>query len=402
MRSIYLDYAATTPIDSEVSELLSKLLSSGSDNFGNSSSLHSFGQKARALLDDSRRTLAETIAANHSEVIFTSSATEANNLIIRGALKAFFKNRKSCNTVPQIIISSTEHPSISETVKALEKDGAVEITYLPVDSSGVIDLTVLEKTIDEKTILVSVIWINNETGVIQPVEKISHLISEFKKSKPSTPNSISYPLVHSDAVQAFNLFDLNVLKSGIDFMTLSSHKICGPKGAGALYIKGGADEARIKWLDSVMTGGGQEYGLRSGTENTLAVAGFAKAAEIAYEQYKKEFSRLTGLSKRFFEKIKNEIPDVEINGSFENRSPHILNLWFPRHENIQISLDMIGVATSAGSACAQRYAKASPILLAMGYDEQRAKESIRFSFGRFTTEGDIDEAAARIVKVLKK
>jgi cysteine desulfurase len=404
MKRIYLDYAATTPVDPAVFKETENIFLQDGDFFGNPGSLHYFGQKAQGLLDDARKTLAETITANYREVIFTSSATEANNLILRGVLKAYYKKYKGCKTVPKFIISSIEHPSVLETVRALENEGAIKAAYLPVNSDGLVDLEALKKELNEETILVSIMWVNNETGVVQPIAEIAGIISEYKKSSANPLSLTPYPLFHADAVQAFNLFDLNVIKSGVDLMTLSSHKIYGPKGAGALYINSKYEIRNTKYeiLSPILTGGGQEYGLRSGTENVPAIVGFAKAAEIAHQAHSKEFIRLEKLSKLFFEKIKKEIPDVQINGNLDRRSPNILSIYFPRHENLGVALDMVGVAASAGSACAQRYEKPSYVLAAMGMDESRIKQSIRFSFGRFTDENEILEASGRIVKVILK
>ena len=415
MKHIYLDYAATTPIDKKVLDSMIPFLEQ-EGNFGNSGSLHSFGQKAMAAIDDARIALAKTITANRREIIFTSGATEANNLIIRGVLKSFFKNQKNsssgsqgCAIIPRIIISAIEHPSVIETVRALEKEGAIDAVYLPVNGAGVVDLKALEKNLDDKTILVSVMWVNNETGVIQPITEISKIIANFREelriknnesgenSKLKIQNSI-YPLFHTDAVQAFNCFDLNVIKSGVDLMTLSSHKIYGPKGIGASYIKNGVESV----IEPMATGGDQEYGLRSGTENVPAIVGFASAAGMTHGVYKTESERLKKLSERFFEKIKDKFSDVEINGSIDNRSPHIINLYFPGHKNLGMALDMAGIAASAGSACAQRYEKPSHVLFAMAMDDTRIKGSIRFSFGRFTTPKDVDDAIERIIIVLNK
>jgi cysteine desulfurase len=399
MNNIYLDYAATTPVDPEVADKIKPFFDYKIDDFGNPSSLHYFGQRAKGILDFAREKLASTITANYREMIFTSSATEANNLILRGILKSFFKKQKGCGKIPKFIISSIEHPSVLETVKTLENDGAVEVTYLPVNLAGIVDLSVLEKELDNRTLLVSVMWVNNETGAIQPIGKISSILEIFKKEN-SGKLSAPYPLFHTDAVQAFNLFDLNILKSGVDLMTLSSHKIYGPKGAGASYIKGGA--ATVNFIDPIITGGGQEYDLRSGTENVPAVVGFAYAAEKSHNSHKKEFKRLGKLSKSFFDGLKKGIPDIELNGSWESKAPHITNIYFPRHENLRIALDLIGISASAGSACAQRYEKPSHVLGQMGLGIDRIKQSIRFSFGRFISEKDIDEACRRIIISLNK
>jgi cysteine desulfurase len=399
MNNIYLDYAATTPVDPEVADKIKPFFDYKIDDFGNPSSLHYFGQRAKRALDFAREKIAKTITANHREIVFTSSATEANNLILRGILKSFFKKQKGCGKIPKFIISSIEHPSVLETVKTLENDGAVEVVYLPVNSTGIVDLSVLEKELDDRTLLVSVMWVNNEIGTVQPIEKLSTLLEIFKKEN-SNKLTAPYPLFHTDAVQAFNLFDLSTLKSGADLMTLSSHKIYGPKGAGLLYIKGGADVTNF--IEPIITGGGQEYGLRSGTENVPAVVGFACAAEKSYKSHKKEHERLEKLSRIFFDVLKKEIPEIELNNSWNNRAPHILNIYFPHHENLGIALDLIGISASAGSACAQRHERPSYVLEQMGLGVDRIKQSIRFSFGRFTSEKDINEACRRIIMSLNK
>lgn len=404
MNRIYLDYAATTPVDPEVLKKTEKLSDPKDDFFGNAGSLHYFGQKAQTLLDSSREKLAKTMTANYREIIFTSSATEANNLVIRGVLKGYFKKQKECRKIPKIIVSSIEHPSVLETIKTLEKEGAIKAIYLSVNPSGVVNIEELKGELDESVILVSVMWVNNETGAVQPIAEIARIISDYKKLLSNTLPFTPYPFFHTDAVQAFNLFDLNVIKSGVDLMTLSSHKIYGSKGAGALFVRSGNEpgEKVADYIEPIITGGGQEYGLRSGTENISAITGFSMAAEISRMTSKKEYARLKELSEYFFKILKSKIPDIEINGDEPGRSPHILNIYFPRHENLGMALDIIGIEASAGSACAQRYEKPSYVLSQMGFEENRVKQSIRFSFGRFTTREEIDEAAGRIITLLNK
>ncbi|MFA6136161.1 MAG: cysteine desulfurase family protein [Candidatus Paceibacterota bacterium] len=391
MDSIYLDYASTTPIDPQVLEAMLPYLK---DKLGNPGSLHSFGQKTLAAIDFARQQIAKTITANHREIIFTSSATEANNLVLKGVLKNFFRNRKDCKIIPKIIISSIEHPSILETAKDIEKDGSANIVYLPVDKDGVVDLKVLEKELDENTILVSVMWVNNEIGSVQPISKISEIISKFKKSLPLplTP----YPLFHTDASQAFNLFDLNVSKSGVDIMTLSSHKIYGPLGSSCLFIR----NTTYGILSPIITGGDQEYGLRAGTENVASIVGFSKAAEISHQNYKNEHKRLADISDYFYKSLKKELPKIESNSPIEEEnlwSPHILNLFVPYNDNLIVALDIAKIAASSGSACSQRVEKPSHVLKSIGFNDDRIKHSVRFSFGRFATKEDIDEATKRII-----
>lgn len=418
---IYLDYAATTPVCKESFETMIPYFELEGGGFGNAGSLHSFGQKAQSVLDKARIDLAKTITAHHREIIFTSSATEANNLVIRGVVKSYFKNSHNCKIVPKIIISAIEHPSIMETAKALADDGSIELLIAPVNQDGIVDVSWIEKNLDERVVLISVMWVNNETGAIQPITEIVKIVNNFReelriKNNELRANSLFiihnslFPLVHSDAVQAFNYFDLNVAKSQIDLMTLSSHKIYGPKGAGALYIKNSELITKNNKKDSsslvhnssfiipITTGGGQEYGLRSGTENIPAIVGFAKAAQISHSQIKEESARLNALKKIFWNLLKENFTDVVLNGG-DKSSCHILNVYFSSHKNLSLALDIEGVAVSSGSACAQRYQKPSPVLSAMGYDEVVAKESIRFSFGRYTTEEELKETIKIILKI---
>src|SRR3989344_2203285 len=355
MRKIYLDYAATTPVDSAV---LAAMKPYFEKRVGNAGSLHSFGQEAMAAIDESREKIAKAIGANFREIIFTGSATEANNLAIRGALKDFQFEK------PQIIISAIEHESILETCRDLQQEG-VEIIYLPVDRRGFVDLKKLKKSLNEQTILVSIMYANNEIGTIQPITEISKLISEFRiqnaelrkesNSKFLIHNSelaMALPLLHTDAVQAFQFLDCDVNPPagglGVDLMTLSAHKIYGPKGMGALFIKQ-IQNSKFKILNSIITGGGQEFGLRSGTENVPAIVGFAKAAELAVKNREKETKRLTAIKDYFIKNIRKIHPRIEINSPEGNLcSPHIANIYFPGHssQDLLIKLDLAGVAVS--------------------------------------------------------
>lgn len=415
MNPIYLDYAATTPLDPEVYKKVETVLRKENHYFGNPGSLHYFGQRSRSIVDFARVEIAKTIFANFREILFASSATEANNLVLRGVLDSFIKKqalkKEEKKYIPKIIVSSIEHPSVFETAKILESRQMAEVVFLPVSQDGVVSLSALEKEIDQRTILISIMWVNNETGITQPIKEVVEIVKRFKESLATNSKKLGasnknyknlsfYPLVHTDAVQAFNVFDLNVEKSGVDLMTLSSHKIYGPKGAAALYIKGGVDVC--DFIEPIISGGGQEYGLRSGTENVESIIGFAYAARKAFKMHKEESLRLKKLSEMFFEKIKKSIPDVQINGSEKFRAPHILNLYFPQKTDLSISFDMLKLAVSGGSACSQRYEKPSYVLSAMGYDLSRIKGSVRFSFGRFTLAKDIDEAANRIIISLNK
>lgn len=413
MKPIYLDYASSTPLDERV---LKTLVSFYEKNFGNPNSLHFFGQKSLAFLDEARARIAKILLANQREIIFTSSASEANNLVLRGILKAYFRNLlhfKKINCpreekffqAPKVILSSIEHPSLLETAKDLEKDGALRVVYLPVNREGIIDLKTLEKELDSETILVSVMWVNNEVGSLEPISQIARLIKDFKEEKKSQKISSPfnlYPLFHTDASQALNYFDLNVLKSGVDLMTLSSHKIYGPIGIACLYVKSFLQESP-SLIAPLVTGGDQEFGLRAGTENVASAWAFAQAVEIAASLREKEYQRIWDLALYFFQLLKSQLPLIETNsplGQKDKWSPHILNLFLPYKENLVQALDLMGIAVSSTSACSQRLEKPSYVLKALGFDETRAKRSLRFSFGRPTTKKELELAAKRIIKFL--
>ncbi len=380
MDKIYFDYAATTPIDPEVMKATKPYLEG---KFGNPSSLHFFGQEAISAIDGSRETIANAISADFREIIFTGSATEANNLVLRGLVKQFSFSK---DFQPRIIISSIEHESVLETARDLENFG-VDVVYLPVQENGIVDLEILKRALNDRTILVSIMYANNEIGIIQPIKEISKIIKDFRKEK-------NFPLFHTDAVQAFQYLDCGVKNLSVDLMTLSAHKIYGPKGIGVLYAK----NLKLKnYLQPVITGGGQEFGFRSGTENVPAIVGFGKAVELVVQSKEKELKRISELSNYFLKELKKIFPKIEVNGSGEKTS-NILNIYFPKQtaEDLLIKLDMLGIAVSSGSACSVRSSKPSHVLRAMGFKEERIRGSIRFSFGRFTIEKEVKEALKRL------
>lgn len=435
---IYLDYAATTPVDPRVFKAMRPYFS---EKFGNPGSVHKMGQEAIAAVDEAREKVAKAIGGQFREVIFTASATEANNLVLRGVVKhAMQKMRMHANAANKnksnsyhsdkfvdshrlrIIISAIEHESILETAKDLEKDGA-EVIYLPVNREGLVDLKKLKNSLNERTVLVSIMYANNEVGTIQPIAEIVEILAAFrversafskdsKKQSSYTPYANRYPLLHTDAVQAFQYLNCNVAEFGVDMMTLSSHKIYGPKGAGALYARRYGLSTNHYPLATIISGGGQEYGLRSGTENVPAVVGFGKAAELL-QSYPQELERIAGLRDYFWAKLKKLKPNVKINGpaimlshkkryvSSITRLPNNLNVYFPDSsaEELLVKLDMAGIEASAGSACAARSLNSSYVLKAMGFSEKRAKSSLRFSLGRPTTKQDIDEMLYRIKNI---
>ncbi len=525
MRRIYLDYAASTPVRSEARKIM---LPYFSDNFGNPGSLHSFGQKAMSAVDKARETIAKAINGRFREVIFTSGATEANNLALRGvARSALFASRGtgrssapaaedvmrsrshgsfgdqaresseiflekharrrisgiknkisghqlaiSVNQRPKIIVSAIEHESVLDTAYSLEREG-VEIAVLPVDKKGIVDMKKLESSLDERTVLVSVMYVNNEIGSIQPIAQIADIIRNYQNTKFEARNSkqirstklkarngisdfgfrnsdfgTTYPLFHVDAAQAFEYFNCDTAKLGVDLMTLSSQKIYGPKGTGALYVRNSRVVRHPEWSEGslrgdssfagrrtqnngksvvsdfgfrnsdlravqpLVTGGGQEFGLRSGTENVPAIAGFGEAARLAEKERARNVKRVTEIRDYFWRALKKVYPPASINGNQESgrrnkgrsdTAPHILNVYFPTEfaGDLLTKMDMAGIAASSGSACSARSYAPSHVLEALHLPSERVRGSVRFSFGIYTTKAEIREAVKRMKKILE-
>lgn len=400
MRRLYFDHAASTPVDPRVLRAMRPYFSR---EFGNPGSLHSFGQRAIAAVDASREELGKLIGAKHfREVIFTSGATEANNLALRGAVE-FYKAHHPDGARPRIIISSVEHESVMETASAFAQWG-VDVVKLPVNKEGVIDIVALKNALSESTVLVSVMHVNNETGTVQPLREIRFMIDEFRKqASGGDPSRQSpYPLFHADAAQSFLYYYCDVELLGVDMLTLSAHKMHGPKGVGALYVK--RDEKAFGEsggfpLVAQARGGGQEFGVRSGTENVPGVVGFAASARIAAAARGKTSARVAALRDDLWRRIKEIAPKAEINGpAGDAKAPHILNVWFPGHaaQDLLTRFDRAGLAASSGSACRSRAVESSYVIEALGHSKERARESVRFSLGKGTTKKDI-AAAARIV-----
>ncbi len=449
MKRIYLDYAASTPVAPEVEAAMRPYFF---NKFGNAGSLHSFGQEAIAALDESRETIANAIGAGFREIIFTGSATEANNLAIRGAIKRFknydlgfrnesILNHKSKIINPRLIVSAVEHESILETARDLEKEG-IEVIYLPVSKNGIVDLKKLKKSLSEKTILVSVMYANNEIGTIQPIAEISEIIRNFReelriknnelRNKKSIIHNSSFiiPFFHTDAVQAFQFLDCDVKNLGVDMMTLSAHKIYGPKGIGALYVRSTKSEARNskqiinlklqtpnkkvsdfgfqisnlqQLVSPIVVGGGQEFGMRSGTENIPLAVGFAEAVRLIAKNREKEGERIAKLRDYFWKELKKIYQAVKRNGDTKNVLPNFLNVYFPDYEaaDLLVSFDLAGLAVSAGSACSARSAEPSYVMEALGFSKKQSGRNIRFTLGRPTSKKDID-TALRIIRKLTK
>ena len=408
MQRYYFDYAASTPVDPEVEKAMRPYWSKV---FGNPGALHWYGQEASAAVFRARDMIAKSLGCNYKEIIFTGSATEANNLVLRGVIKSF-RTKTTEPFSPKIIISSIEHESVLNTAKDLEKEG-VEVVYLPVSKNGIVDLKKLESALDERTVSVSVMYANNEIGTVQPISEIAKIINDFRKglelrvkgsenqNKKNNNNlypnpSTLYPLLHTDAVQAFNYLNCNVNDLGVDLLTLSSQKIYGPKGVGLLYVKNLRPTSYV--LRPIITGGSQEYGLRAGTENVPGIVGFAKAAEIADKMRDKEGKRLNKLKEYFAVRIKKMIPKAQFNGDFKNRLPNNINMYIPgvAGQDLIIKLDLAGFAVSPGAACSARTCLPSHVLKALGYSDERATNSIRITFGRPTTKNEID----KLLKIL--
>ncbi len=391
MESLYLDYAATTPPDPRVMSAMAPFFDFEKNLFGNPGSLHGYGQTALAALDDARTRVAQALTAGRDEIIFTGSATEANNLVLRGTVRAFVRAHPHF-AVPRLIVSAIEHPSVLDTARTMERDGEVEVDVLPVGENGIVDSAALAGVLNERTALVSCQWVNNETGMIQPLGDLARVIEKYRQEHKEK----TWPLLHSDAVQAAGLFDLNMARTPIDFLAVSAHKLYGPRGIGALYARGGAARGTCAPL---ITGGTQEYGLRAGTENVSGAVGLAKALAVCGEERAGERERLKKISSYFFSRLSAALPSIALNGDDASRAPHIVNIYFPEHDRLWLALDVARVAASAGSACHQRQAVPSHVLAAMGCDARRIARSTRFSFGRYTTEAEIDEAVRRIIMI---
>ena len=374
-KKIYLDYAATTPVDPRV---VRAMLPFFSEKFGNTMSLHSFGQEAKLALEKSRETVANLIQAQPDEIIFTGSATESNNLALKGIA---FANKDKGN---HIIISSIEHPCVMETANWLEKQG-FEITKLAVDKYGLVNPLDVKKAIRKNTILVSIIHASNEIGTIQSIEEIGEICKE---------KEIYF---HTDAAQSFAKIPIDVNKMNIDLLTASSHKMYGPKGAACLFIRKGTK------IEPFLHGGGQETGLRSSTVNVPAIVGFAKACEICKKEMKTESQRLTKLRDKLIKNVlKTE--DSHLAGHSQKRLPNNANFWFSfvEGESLVLQLDLLGIAVSTGSACSSIKLKPSHVLLAMGLKPQEAHGSLRITLGKWTEEKDVNYLLKVLPGIIKK
>jgi len=397
MKQIYLDNAATTSVDPEV---LKAMLPYFSEKFGNPMSIHSFGQEAAEAVDKARKQVADFLKCQPAEVIFTSGATESNNLAIKGVIKKYNENDFCSRTAPHIIISSIEHHSVLNTCKFLEKSGRAEMTYLPVNKDGIVEIEEIRKAVKPNTILVSIMYVNNEIGTVQPIIEIGNLIKEINLKAKEANAANQLIIFHTDATQAVNYFDCDIEKLGVDLLSLSGHKIYGPKGIGALYIKKGTP------VKSIQDGGDQEVGMRAGTHNVPGIVGLGAAIKKISAQGgpASGWQDTINLRDYFIEKVLKEIPDSYLNGSKEERSPNNINFRFDNveGESLVMSLDMESIASSTGSACSSESLEPSHVLLALGLKHEQAHGSLRLTLVKDTTKEEVDYTIDKIKEAVKR
>jgi cysteine desulfurase len=376
MKQIYMDHSATTPVAQEV---LEAMLPYFGEKYGNASSLHSFGREARSALEESRAKVANLIGGEPNEIIFTSGGTESDNLALKGiAYQCREKGR-------HIITTAIEHPAVLEVCRKLEKQG-FELTYLPVQDDGFVDLAVLESAIRKDTILISIMHANNEIGTIQPIEEIGNIAEEQDI------------YLHTDAVQTVGKIPAIVNDLKVDLLSFSSHKIFGPKGVGVLYLRKGTK------IESIMQGGGHEHNLRSGTENISGIVGLGRACELAQEIMSLEAERLRYLRDKLAEIVLESLEDSWINGSMVKRLPNNVNFGFRyvEGESLLLYLDSKGIAVSTGSACSSHNLEPSHVLMALGLRPEECHGSLRITLGRSNSEDDVDYAASSIAEAVER
>ncbi|MDY0255687.1 cysteine desulfurase NifS [Gudongella oleilytica] len=375
-KMIYMDHSATTPVKKEV---LEEMLPYFSEFYGNPSSVYALSNHSRLAIDKARERVAKAIGAKKTEIFFTGGGSEADNWALKGVA---YKNKDKGN---HIITTKIEHHAILHTCEYLEQQG-FQVTYLDVDEYGMISLEELEKAITEKTILISIMFANNEIGTIQPVKEIGELAKKHGV------------LFHTDAVQAVGSLPIDVKEMNIDLLSMSAHKLYGPKGVGALYIRQGTK------IDPLIAGGAQEKNKRAGTENTPGIVGLGKAIELAYEHLEENTTYLISLRERLIKGIKERIPYVRLNGHPEKRLPGNANFCFQfiEGEALLLSLDMVGIAGSSGSACTSGSLDPSHVLLAIGLPHEIAHGSLRLSLGTGNTEEEVDFAVEKLVGIVDR
>lgn len=377
MKPIYLDHAATTPMHPEVIDVMTEVMK---ETFGNPSSIHQFGRQSRKKVDDARKVIADSIGAFMDEIIFTSGGTEADNAAIMSSIQALKEKGK------HIITTEIEHHAVLHTCETLEKDG-YEVTYLPVDETGKVSIEEVKRALREDTILVSIMYGNNEVGTIQPIQEIGELLEDHQA------------FFHTDAVQAYGMMPIDVHELKVDFLSASAHKINGPKGIGFLFARKGVP------FKPLLHGGQQERKRRAGTENVPSAVGFAKAAEISKQCLAEKAERYQNFKKVMIHQFEDAGIDYKINGDLDNALPHVLNISFPgtNVEAFLVNMDLAGIAVSSGSACTAGSIEPSHVLVSMfGKQSERTKNSIRFSFGMGNTEDEVRKVAEMAVNIVKR
>lgn len=391
---IYLDYAATTPVDEKV---LKTMLPFFSKNFGNAMSVHSFGQEALEAVDEARAKSALFFRCSPSEIIFTSGATESNNLTVKGSVRSFFGITRKAGEKPHIITTKFEHHCVLDACRFSEKDGLAEVTYVSPSKEGLISVKDIEKAIKPNTILISVMYVNNEIGTLQPIEEIGKMLKKINTERAE--QKLPRVIFHTDATQAINYFNCDVDTLGVDLLSMSAHKIYGPKGVGLLYVRKGTPIKRIQ------DGGDQEYKMRAGTHNVPGIVGLGEAINmIKTPASQKKIQEITGLRDYLIKKVLKEIPKSYLNGSKELRSPNNANFRFDdvEGEGLILSLDLEGIAASTGSACSSGALNPSHVLLSLGLRHEQAHGSLRVTIGKYTTKKELDELITNLKAIVKR
>lgn len=376
MRQVYMDYSATTPVKKEV---LDEMIPYFSELYGNPSSLYSIGEKSKMAVEKARGQVAELINADPKEVFFTAGGSESDNWALEGVCDAL-KDKGN-----HIITTKIEHHAILHTAEYLEKHG-IDVTYVGIGPDGRVDPAEIEAAITDKTVLISVMFVNNEIGTVQPVREIAEIAKKHDI------------IFHTDAVQALGNVEIDVKDLGIDLMSMSSHKIYGPKGIGAMYIRKGVK------ISNLIHGGAQEMKRRAGTENLPGIVGFGKAAELAKNNLAEHISRISELRNYFIDQVKANIPHVIVNGTMEHRHPGNANITFEyvEGESMLLLLDMNGIAVSTGSACSSKSLTPSHVLTALGVPVENIHGTLRFTVGEFTTKEDIDYVVEKLTEIVAK
>lgn len=377
MKQIYLDHNATTPVRKEVLDAMTPYFA---EEYGNASSVYSMGQRARHAIDEARDVIGNSLCTEATDIIFTSGGTESDNFAIKGVAMANLSKGR------HVITSSTEHLAVMESCRFIEKEMGFDVTYLPVDKHGIVDLDKLKDSIRKDTVLISIMFANNETGTIQPVKEIARIAHE---------NKIYF---HTDGVQVLGKMPIDVEELGVDLCSFSGHKVYGPKGIGALYLRKGVK------ITPFQHGGHHERNKRAGTENVAGIIGFAKAVEIATRDMKKNEAHLKMLSKKMWEGLSKELKELYLNGHPEKRLSSTLNISFRyiEGESMVLNFDMKGIYASTGSACTSGSLEPSHVLTAMGVPPDMAQGSVRFSFGYENTEEDVDYCLVEIPPIIER